>query len=200
MGKTTHCIHSIDNIHKMIPQNNIDPKQQYLNQQYGKINNKNDDLLKLTTSKISIRTIIENPSNKDEVCVILSNNSYIVYLLNVKTGKLIKKIESEKLKTYLFKKQQKKSNSMTNPNALERDFFFSNIAVSAYGQYLYVLGEPDHILYCFNTLKTSKKKKNDLLVNAIKIHEKDVICLAMHPHRNIMSSIGSDRKLKIWRP
>jgi len=206
--KTTDCIHQITNIHKMVPQNNINPMKQYLNQQYGDIdnddnsNNKNEDQLKISTSNISIRTIIANPMNKktkqEEVYVILANNSYIIYLINAKTGKLIKKIESEKLKKYLLNKQQ----SNTASNDKEFDHYFVDIVLSSYGHYLYVLGEPDHILYCFNTLKKSKKKKkksDDLLSNAIKVHDDNVICMAHHPHRNILASI-SNKQLKIWRP
>merc|ERR1712039_606057 len=108
----------------------------------------------------------------------------------------MKKIESEKLKNYLKKKKQKQDT--------ENDFCFVDIGVSAHGQFVYVLGEPDHILYCFNMLKKSKKKKKtsdiDLLANAIKIHDKEVLCLAMHPHANIVATLSNDRKLKIWKP
>ena len=112
----------------------------------------------------------------------------------------------EKLKKFLINKQQKRNGPQTDERAAadsEIEHYFTDIAASSYGNYLYVLGEPDHILYCFNTLKKSKKgksKASDMLSNAIKIHDGEVFCIAHHPHRNILATISADRKLKIWRP
>merc|ERR1712129_408514 len=118
--KSTHCIH------QMSVHNEINPKQQYLNAQYGNDNAANDVQMDDQTnkvSKISIRNIVMNPVNQEEIYVILSNDSFIVYLLSVKTGHLIKRIESEKLKRYLEKKKQNESS--------EGAFCFVDIDVSA---------------------------------------------------------------------
>eukprot|EP01084_Bolivina_argentea_P163938 285120_1 len=155
--KTTNCIYDINNINKMILTNNIEnPMKEYLNKQYA--NKDDDNNKKVSNNNISIRNIISNNMNKkskqEEIYVILSSDSYVVYLLNVKTGKLIRKIESEKLKRYIENKQSNNSNK-NNINECD-DCYFSDIVLSAYGKYLYVLGEPDHILYCFDMLKKKK--------------------------------------------
>jgi len=207
--KTTDCRHCIEEIHKMTPQNAVDPMKRYLNDQYGDVSarSKGDgggEGTERTSGKISIRTMMANPasaqSKEEEVYVILSSHSHIVYLLDTKRGTLSNKIDSQKLKQFLVNKRERAKAEGGDP---EIDHYFMDIAASSYGNYLYVLGEPDHILYCFNTMKKSKKgkgKKADLLSNAIKIHDAEVSCIAHHPHRNILASISKDRKLKIWRP
>ena len=153
--KTRNCIYTINNIEN-IPNN------------------------------MKISKMILNPMNKKkEIYMILSNDkNYIIYLLNIKTFKLIKKIESEKLKKYLLNKKN-----------VEEKHYFKDIVTSFYGNYLYVLGENEHILYCFNLLK----RKRDLLSNAIKLHDSEVICIEHHPHRNIFASLSEDKTLKIWK-
>ena len=203
--KTTHCIYTIDNIHKLsleqdIHDHNIIPNQYNLLNDDGN----NTDIDK--SKNISIGTMIINPLNKKtkkEQVYIVTSNGDVVYLLNVKTGKLMKKFESEKLKKYILNKKREK----TNQNEQKEDedhHHFQNIVASFYGNYLYMLGEPEHILYCFNLMKTRKKRKkskkdSDLLANAIKIHDETVICIQHHPHRNVLASLSTDRTLKIWR-
>jgi len=216
-SKTTDCIHSIDNIQRLVPQNEMNAMKQYLNQQYGNNSKHGEELLASSSAQsananvnqianVSIRSIVANPMNKktkqEEVYVVV-NNCYIVYLLHVRTGKLIKKIESEKLKNHLLNKRNHHNTQQTAVNDVFDDHYFADIALSAYGHYLYALGEPDHILYCFNMLKKKSSKSNkklDLLSHAIKLHDDNVVCIAHHPHRNILASISNDRKLKIWRP
>eukprot|EP00823_Brevimastigomonas_motovehiculus_P005745 TRINITY_DN428_c1_g1_i1.p1 TRINITY_DN428_c1_g1~~TRINITY_DN428_c1_g1_i1.p1 ORF type:complete len:566 (-),score=146.41 TRINITY_DN428_c1_g1_i1:243-1940(-) len=69
---------------------------------------------------------------------------------------------------------------------------FMNFCVSPKGRFIYAVGE-DNQVYCFD-IEGSK------LESSFKLHEKEVLCLAHHPHRNIFVSGSNDATLKLWRP
>lgn len=68
---------------------------------------------------------------------------------------------------------------------------FITAAVSGQGQWIHAVAE-DSQLYCF---EVGEGKLQHLL----KAHEKDVIGLAMHPHRTLVATWADDGTLKLWR-
>jgi WD40 repeat-containing protein SMU1 len=64
--------------------------------------------------------------------------------------------------------------------------------MSPKGNFLYVVGE-DKVLYCF-AVDSGKVE------HVMRLHKKDVIGMAHHPHRNILASHSDDGTLKLWRP
>jgi WD40 repeat-containing protein SMU1 len=60
------------------------------------------------------------------------------------------------------------------------------------GNFVYAVGN-DCVMYAFST-ETAK------LEHVLKLHKKDVVGVAHHPHRNIFASFSQDGTLKIWRP
>jgi len=67
---------------------------------------------------------------------------------------------------------------------------FVQCCVSAQGGWIHGVAEDSH-MYSFEV-------KDGKLQNLLKVHEKDVIGLTMHPHRNLMATWGNDSTLKLW--
>jgi WD40 repeat-containing protein SMU1 len=68
---------------------------------------------------------------------------------------------------------------------------FVTCAVSGQGQWIHAVAE-DSQLYCFDVGEGK-------LQHLLKAHEKDVIGLAMHPHRTLVATWADDGTLKLWR-
>lgn len=60
------------------------------------------------------------------------------------------------------------------------------------GAFVYIMGE-DKVLYVFDA-DTAKVQ------HVMKLHKKDTLGLAHHPHRNILASFSDDGTLKLWKP
>jgi len=69
------------------------------------------------------------------------------------------------------------------------DFVMSRI--SPQGGWLHCVAEDSH-LYCFEMAEGK-------LEHLLKVHDKDVIGVAVHPHRNLVATWADEGTLKLWR-
>ncbi|XP_077234734.1 suppressor of mec-8 and unc-52 protein homolog 1-like isoform X1 [Tasmannia lanceolata] len=69
---------------------------------------------------------------------------------------------------------------------------FVAACVSPKGEWIYCVGE-DRNMYCFS-------HQSGKLEHLMKVHEKDVLAVAHHPHRNLLVTCGMDSTMKTWKP
>lgn len=211
--KTQNCLFTLSNLNAMTVMKK-NAMQEYLNNAYGNAaTDTNADIApSANMSDIQSCAIIGlklNVSSKrkarEEVFVITANDVSTVFLLNYKTGKIVNKFKSLKIERFAEKQAQKKKQ---NKKIINNDGLFCmpslvDLAMSRLCTYAYTVSEPNHFLYCLNLQKQENKNKNenkmdDILVNAIKIHDQSILHIAHHPHRNILASVSTDRTVKIW--
>lgn len=63
--------------------------------------------------------------------------------------------------------------------------------VSGQGGWVHCVAE-DSNLYCFEA-------KDGKLAHQLKVHEKDVIGCAIHPHRNLVATWADEGTMRLWR-
>lgn len=77
-------------------------------------------------------------------------------------------------------------------NGKEKRGDFVSALVSTHGEYVYGLAEDGNV-YCFNT-------NNAELLHTLKVSEKEVIGMALHPHKNILATYADDGTVHMWKP
>eukprot|EP00743_Colponemidia_sp_Colp-15_P006630 GILK01007147.1.p1 GENE.GILK01007147.1~~GILK01007147.1.p1 ORF type:complete len:533 (+),score=98.95 GILK01007147.1:39-1601(+) len=63
--------------------------------------------------------------------------------------------------------------------------------VSGRGEWIYCAGE-DQMLYCFS-MTTGR------LEHILKLHDREALGLAHHPHRNLLASVSDDGTMRLWK-
>lgn len=119
-------------------------------------------------SEVAINSVMLNPAAPDEVLICMRSNA--VHSVSLTSGK--------KAKTW--------SSGQTDASA-----HFVAAAVSARGAFLYALGG-DGNLYCF-------QMESGRLEHLLKVHEPGTpIGLAVHPHRNLVTTYADEPELRCW--
>lgn len=127
--------------------------------------------------EIAVQSIFIHPKNTEHVIVAMRSPN--VHIMTLK-GQIVK--------TFTTTKREAAASGAN----VDKPVDISCCCLSPRGNYIYC-GTEDSNVYCFDTATGTME-------GTIKVHDKTIIGLHHHPHRNLLASYSDDGTLKLWKP